>query len=97
MSALSPIWPAYLHHFRLDTPDPDRLVSFYEDAVGMERRQIGDGLWWMEGPARRMMESGSDLVQSAPPPTAERAGAAEAVGGGINPSPRGLGLGFDLD
>ena len=31
------------------------------------------------------------------PPTTERAGAVEGVRGGINPSPRGLGLGFYLD
>ena len=55
MPVLSPLWPAYLHHFRLDTPDPERLLSFYREALGMVERTIGDGLWWLEGPARRMM------------------------------------------
>jgi len=52
---LSPIWPATLHHLRLNSDQPKRLVDFYKDAIGLEAEARGDGVWQLTGPDRRML------------------------------------------
>ncbi len=51
----SPLWPATLDHFHLRTPDPDRLVAFYGEALGMAAESLGGDLWRLEGPGRRCL------------------------------------------
>lgn len=51
----SPLWPAQMHHFRLNSAQPERLVEWYGKAAGMAARKAGDGLWHMAGPQRRML------------------------------------------
>ena len=51
----SPLWPASLDHIRLDSPDPLALSKFYGDVIGMERRRLGDLLFLLAGPERRLL------------------------------------------
>lgn len=51
----SPLWPAQMHHFRLDSRHPERLVEWYGQGCGMAARQAGDGLWHLAGPGRRLL------------------------------------------
>ncbi len=51
----TPLWPARLDHIRRDSDAPDRLVAFYRDAFGMAPRDLGDGLWLLEGFNRRLL------------------------------------------
>lgn len=48
---------AYLHHMQIESRDPARLAAFYADAMNMQSRQQGPGLWICEGPLRRMLIS----------------------------------------
>src|ERR1700731_5467164 len=36
MLDVSPLWPADLHHIRIDSPDPVALAAFYARAMGMQ-------------------------------------------------------------
>ncbi len=49
------IWPARLHHFRLNSPDPDRLADFYRRALGLDGRSVGEDLHHLAGPARAIL------------------------------------------
>jgi catechol 2,3-dioxygenase-like lactoylglutathione lyase family enzyme len=51
----SPLWPATLHHFRLNSEAPEALVTFYEEALGLASRPVGEGLWHLAGPQRRLL------------------------------------------
>lgn len=51
----SPLWPATLHHFRLNSARPEALLEFYESGLGMEARPLGEGLWQLAGPGRRLL------------------------------------------
>ncbi len=35
---VSPLWPADLHHIRLDSPDPAALAAFYQRAMVLGQR-----------------------------------------------------------
>lgn len=50
--------PHPLHHIALRTRDVDRLVAFYEQALGLGRWpvQAGSGVWLSLGPAVLMIE-----------------------------------------
>lgn len=55
MADLSPLWPATLHHFHLNAAAPEPLVKFYSQGLGMAARRIGDELWHLAGPERRLL------------------------------------------
>jgi catechol 2,3-dioxygenase-like lactoylglutathione lyase family enzyme len=55
MSAPSPLWPATLHHFRMNSEAPEQLVEFYTRGFSLNAKQIGDDLWHLAGPDRRML------------------------------------------
>jgi catechol 2,3-dioxygenase-like lactoylglutathione lyase family enzyme len=55
MAATSPLWPAELHHFRMNSEDPEALVAFYEKGFAMASAQAGDDLWHLAGPGRRIL------------------------------------------
>ncbi len=55
MSDVSPLWPATLHHFRLDSEDPAALLDFYGTGLGMAAKRLGEDLWRLDGPARRLL------------------------------------------
>jgi catechol 2,3-dioxygenase-like lactoylglutathione lyase family enzyme len=48
---------AYLHHLQLESPDPERLGSFYRDAMDMHLEQQPDGVWLTQGPGRQVLFS----------------------------------------
>jgi len=51
----SPLWPAQLDHFRLDTDDPLPLIAFYQEALGMAPTKLNDGTVLMQALARRLV------------------------------------------
>ena len=51
----SPLWPAQLHHIRIESDDPTGLVSFYRDALGMAPTELADGSVLMQGSDRRIL------------------------------------------
>lgn len=55
MADVSPLWPATLHHFRLNAAAPTALVEFYRQGLGMTASVIGDDLWHLAGPGRRLL------------------------------------------
>lgn len=55
MNQPSPLWPANLDHIRLDSPEPEQLARFYRDAMGMAPSVVGEGLWLLSGPERRLL------------------------------------------
>jgi catechol 2,3-dioxygenase-like lactoylglutathione lyase family enzyme len=52
---VSPLWPADLHHIRIDSPDPARLAAFYARAMGMTATPLGDDTYRVEGRERRLV------------------------------------------
>lgn len=48
---------AYLHHLHLHSPDPQRLATFYANAMEMTAVPAGDTCWQVQGPARRLLVS----------------------------------------
>ncbi|MDP6705973.1 MAG: VOC family protein [Alphaproteobacteria bacterium] len=55
MAATSPLWPAELHHFRMNSADPEALVAFYEKGFAMTTAQVAEDLWHLAGPGRRIL------------------------------------------
>lgn len=55
MSVRSPLWPATLHHFRLNTMNPEPVIAFYRDGMGLAIRRLDDDLWLAEGAERRFL------------------------------------------
>jgi len=53
--SLSPIWPSRLHHIRINSEQPGRLVDFYREGLGLSADKIGDGVWALTGPDRRLL------------------------------------------
>ncbi len=49
------IWPARLHHFRLNSPDPDRLAEFYHRALGLGDRVVGQDLHHLAARSRGIL------------------------------------------
>lgn len=47
---------AYLHHLHLQSPDPERLATFYARAMDMSAHRSSGG-WALDGPSRRMLIS----------------------------------------
>ncbi|MDP6573583.1 MAG: VOC family protein [Rhodospirillales bacterium] len=60
MSQWTGPWPARLHHLRYDSKQPEAMVTFYRDCLGMEPRELGDGLWLMAGGERRLLIGGGE-------------------------------------
>jgi catechol 2,3-dioxygenase-like lactoylglutathione lyase family enzyme len=52
---VSPLWPADLHHIRIDSPDPAALAAFYARAMGMEATPLGTDAYRVEGNERRFV------------------------------------------
>src|SRR5689334_12780927 len=55
MPSRTPLWPAQLDHFRIDTDDPPPLIAFYEQALGMAPTELDDGTVLMQAPGRRLL------------------------------------------
>src|SRR5438128_2040536 len=55
MLSHSPLWPAQLDHFRLDSDDPPPLIAFYEAALGMTATRLTDGTVLVQGLGRRIV------------------------------------------
>lgn len=55
MATQSAIWPARLHHIRINSPEPDRLATFYGEALGYEVTDLGGNLFRLSGPDRRLL------------------------------------------
>lgn len=51
----SPLWPSRLHHIRLNSDQPQRLVDFYGAAMQLGSETVGDGVWALQGPDRRLL------------------------------------------
>ena len=60
MSQRTGLWPARLHHLRYDSKQPEAMVTFYRDCLGLEPRELGDGLWLMAGGERRLLIGGGE-------------------------------------
>lgn len=52
---VSPLWPADLHHLRIDSPNPAALAGFYARAMGMEQAPLGADAYQLEGRERRLV------------------------------------------
>src|SRR4051812_33194717 len=48
---------AYLHHLHLQSPEPERLATFYGEAMEMSVERHGDFEWSCAGPGRRLLIS----------------------------------------
>ncbi len=46
---------ARLDHIQLMSEQPERLVAFYQDAMGMAARSIDQNRWLCQGPERRLL------------------------------------------
>ena len=55
MNARSPLWPARLHHLRLDTDRPGPLIAFYQTALGLSPTELKDGTVLLQGPNRKLI------------------------------------------
>ncbi len=55
MAPSSPLWPAQLHHLQLTSDEPERLLSFYRDAVDFTPEKVGTDVWLMKGAQRRVL------------------------------------------
>jgi catechol 2,3-dioxygenase-like lactoylglutathione lyase family enzyme len=55
MPSRTPLWPAQLDHFRIDTDNPPPLIAFYERALGMAATELDDGTVLMQAPGRRLL------------------------------------------
>lgn len=78
----SPLWPAQLDHVQRTSDQPQALVNFYRDTLGMYVREVGPSLWLLDAPDRRVLIGGGKRgeqplsvfrVQSKPQLTALRA------------------------
>jgi catechol 2,3-dioxygenase len=49
------LWPAQLDHLTRESNQPETLVAFYRDALGMEPKQLSRDLWLLQGPQRRVL------------------------------------------
>lgn len=52
---LPPLWPARLHHIRRNSDQPQRLLTFFGDGLGLAAEEIGDKVWLLRGPERRLL------------------------------------------
>ena len=52
------LWPARLHHLRRDSPDPQRLASFYGELLGDRVEPLEGGCWLVAGRGRRLVVGG---------------------------------------
>ena len=51
------LWPAQLDHLARESDNPEALVAFYRDAIGMEPEVLHPGQWLLRGPQRRIVIS----------------------------------------
>src|SRR5919199_1509145 len=56
---------AYLHHIHLHSPDPERLATFYGEAMDMSVERHGDFEWLCAGPRRRVVVSRGEAKKLA--------------------------------
>jgi catechol 2,3-dioxygenase-like lactoylglutathione lyase family enzyme len=52
---VSPLWPARLDHFRINSPQAAALADFYERALFMAKTPLGSGTYLLEGAERRFI------------------------------------------
>lgn len=60
MAPRTPLWPATLHHFRLNSGRPRELARFYERGFGMRAAEVAEGQWLLTGPQRRLLIGGGE-------------------------------------
>jgi catechol-2,3-dioxygenase len=84
---------AYLHHIHMKSPDPERLATFYGDALDMSVERQGNGTFACSGPGRRLVVSEGQAKKLAHGAFAcrDREGLddirARAEGEGLDPEP----------
>src|SRR5438034_1292716 len=49
------LWPARLHHLRRDSPQPERLATFYGELLGDRVERLGEDAWLLAGRHRRLV------------------------------------------
>src|SRR2546430_4104703 len=49
------LWPARLHHLRRDSPQPERLATFYSELLGDRVERLGEDAWLLAGRHRRLV------------------------------------------
>ncbi len=52
---MPPLWPAHLHHFCLETPQPGALAAWYETRMEMTPETLADGSVWLSGRQRNIV------------------------------------------
>jgi len=55
VNSRTPLWPAQLHHLRVDTDRPEPLIAFYQSALGMRPTRLEDGSVLLRGPSRALV------------------------------------------
>ncbi|MBI3993655.1 MAG: VOC family protein [Candidatus Lambdaproteobacteria bacterium] len=55
MGARSPLWPATLHHLRIDSAQPEAMAEFYARVFGLVRHELADGTLALVGGQRRVL------------------------------------------
>ncbi|MDJ0948571.1 MAG: VOC family protein [Alphaproteobacteria bacterium] len=53
--ALSPLWPARLHHIRRNSDQPERLVDFFREGLQLSVEALADQVWLLRGRERRVL------------------------------------------
>jgi hypothetical protein len=49
MNQQSPLWPARLHHIRIDSGEPGAMTAFYRRGFGLTEEPVGEGLTLLSG------------------------------------------------
>ena len=49
------LWPSRLHHLRRDSPQPERLATFYGELLGDRVERLGEDAWLLAGRHRRLV------------------------------------------
>lgn len=55
MAEQPPLWPARLHHIRIDSNEPGAMTSFYRRGFGYSEEPIGDNLTLLGGGERQLL------------------------------------------
>ena len=55
MNTDTPIWPAQLHHLRLDSDNPAMLSEFYATVFGYNKSELSENRFLLQGPGRKLV------------------------------------------
>jgi len=56
---------AYLHHIQLESPEPEKLATWYSRAMDMDLERLTNDLWMTSGPARQVLFSTGEAKKLA--------------------------------